>query len=75
MKVINMFGAALYKKDSKGKTRQWRAYTDYTLDGNGHITITIEHGQQGGKLQTKERKVVSGKNKGKSNETTIQQQT
>ena len=64
----------LYKKDSKGKIRQWRAYTDYTLDGNGHITITIEHGQQGGKLQTKERKVVSGKNKGKSNETTIQQQ-
>ena len=65
----------LYKKDSKGKTRQWRAYTDYTLDGNGHITITIEHGQQGGKLQTKERRVVNGKNKGKSNETTIQQQT
>lgn len=65
----------LYSLDSKGKVREWKASTDLTPDSNGYLTITIEHGQQGGKKQLKERKVKAGKNKGKANETTIVDQT
>lgn len=64
----------LYSLDSKGKVREWKASTDLTPDSNGYLTITIEHGQQGGKKQLKERKVKAGKNKGKANETTIVEQ-
>lgn len=70
-----MNNTILYSIDSKGKTRQWRAYTDYSLDDNGYMTITVEHGVLDGKLQTKERKVKSGKNIGKANETSLKQQT
>ena len=65
----------LYSLDSKGKVREWKASTDLTPDSNGYLTITIEHGQQGGKKQLKERKVKAGKNKGKANETTVVDQT
>lgn len=65
----------LYSLDSKGKVREWKASTDLSTDDNGYMTISIEHGQQGGKKQTKERKVKSGKNKGKANETSLEEQT
>lgn len=65
----------LYSLDSKGKVREWKAFTDLLEDDKGYLTITIEHGQQGGKKQLKERKVKAGKNKGKANETTIVEQT
>lgn len=65
----------LYSLDSKGKVREWKATTDLSLDDNGYMTISIEHGQQYGKKQTKERKVKSGKNKGKANETSLEEQT
>ena len=65
----------LYSLDSKGKVREWKASTDLLEDDKGYLTITIEHGQQGGKKQLKERKVKAGKNKHKSNETTIVDQT
>lgn len=65
----------LYSLDSKGKVREWKATTDLSLDDNGYMTISIEHGQQDGKKQTKERKVKSGKSKGKANETSLEEQT
>lgn len=64
----------LYSLDSKGKIREWKASTDLSKDSTGYITITIEHGQQDGKKQLKERKVKAGKNKGKANETSIEEQ-
>lgn len=64
----------LYKYDSKGKIRVWSAETTQKDATTGHITITITHGQLDGKLQTKTRVVKSGKNKGKANETTVDQQ-
>ena len=62
----------LYKYDTKGKIRQWKGWTELNEDGS--VTIKLEHGQQNGKLQIKERIVAKGKNIGKSNETTIEQQ-
>lgn len=62
----------LYKYDTKGKVRQWKGWTELNEDGS--VTIKLEHGQQNGKLQIKERIVAKGKNIGKSNETTIEQQ-
>ena len=62
----------LYKYDTKGKVRQWKGWTELNEDGS--VTIKLEHGQQNGKLQIKERIVTKGKNIGKSNETTIEQQ-
>ena len=43
----------LYSLDSKGKVREWKASTDLLEDDKGYLTITIEHGQQGGKKQLK----------------------
>ena len=62
----------LYKYDTKGKVRQWKGWTELNEDGS--VTIKLEHGQQNGKLQIKERIATKGKNIGKSNETTIEQQ-
>jgi DNA ligase-1 len=56
----------LYKKDKSGNIRVWQIYTN--ID-----TIYTEHGQQGGKIQLTS-KVVTGKNIGKKNETTVEQQ-
>lgn len=41
----------LYKLDSKKKVRVWKAYLRPEADGT--VSILIEHGQQGGKIQTK----------------------
>lgn len=62
----------LYKLDSKKKVRVWKAYLRPEADGT--VSILIEHGQQGGKIQTKTRVVKSGKNKGKVNETSVEEQ-
>ncbi len=56
----------LYIRDSKGKVRQWRVWTEGS-------TIVVEHGLQDGKLQQK-RTVAKPKNIGKINETTAEQQ-
>lgn len=56
----------LFQRDSKGKVRQWRVWTD----GDA---IVVEHGVQNGKLQEK-RTVAKPKNKGKVNETTGESQ-
>ena len=56
----------LYQRDSKGKIRQWSVRTE-------DETIIVEHGIQGGKLQTQITK-AKPKNLGKVNETTAEQQ-
>lgn len=65
----------IYARNTSGKPLRWKAYTDYSLDESGYMTITIEFGQVDGKLQTKIRKVKSGKNTGKANETSLKEQT
>ena len=70
-----MNNSILYTLDTKGKTRYWKAYSDLQSDRNGWITIKIEYGvKDSAKFITKERHVKSGKNIGKSNETSVQQQ-
>lgn len=64
----------IYSRAISGKALRWRAFTDYSLNEDGHITITIEFGQVDGKLQLKHRYVKSGKNLGRSNATTIREQ-
>lgn len=66
---IDLFGFA-----SSGKIKMWKASTDFSLNSDGHIEIIVEWGYVDGKKQTKLRVVKAGKNKGKSNETTIQEQ-
>lgn len=58
--------AILYKKDSKGKIREWRIRTEDNL-------IITEHGIKGGKM-VEERRLAEAKNIGRANETTPEQQ-
>lgn len=67
-----MLNTYLYKYDTKGKVRQWRGWLETNEDGT--VTIKLEHGQQNGKLQIKQRIVKSGKNLKKANSTTVYQQ-
>lgn len=62
----------LYKKASSGKEQQWELAVVPTphLDGVVAGTVRVRHGQVGGKVQTASVVVSSGKNLGKSNETT-----
>jgi len=59
--------AELYKTDSKGKTRHWRIWLD------SHI-IKTEHGLLGGEMVLSEKGIYKGKNVGKANETTPEEQ-
>ena len=56
----------LYGKDSKGDLRVWSIYTEGS-------EVVVKHGKLGGKVQEK-RYTAEGKSKGKSNETTPEQQ-
>ena len=76
MNIEHYNGTPLYTLDSKGKTRIWKAESNLILNNDGHIIITIKHGVDGSdRIQSKIRTVKSGKNKGRSNETTIEEQT
>lgn len=76
MKSLKTFnGVKLYSYNSKNKVLIWYAESDLELDSEGRIPITIYYGQQDGKISQKIRYVNSGKNIGKSNETTIFEQT
>lgn len=57
----------LYRKNSSGKLQQWQIWVEDT-------TIHVEHGQVDGKLQHTQDTIASGKNEGRSNETSIQGQ-
>ncbi len=70
-----MNGVTLYSKNKSGKILEWRAESDLTVDPDtGWITLNLYYGQQGGKIQHKVRYTKSGKNIGKANATTIEQQ-
>lgn len=56
----------LYKTTSSGSLRQWRVWSS-------GADVYTEHGQVGGKLQIS-KDTVKGKSKGRSNETTAEQQ-
>ena len=62
----------LYTLDSKGVTRQWRAWS--TINSDGSATENNESGIEGGKLSGIPVTVTSGKNIGKKNETSALQQ-
>ena len=61
----------LYKKDSKGKIREWVISCGNDQRGNYYETT---HGEQNGVMQTHRTYVESGKNIGRSNETTAEEQ-
>lgn len=56
-----MNGVTIYSRNKAGKPLVWKASTDYSLNSDGYITIKVEYGQEGGKIQTKERFVKSRK--------------
>lgn len=66
---VELFGFA-----SSGKVKMWKASTDLLLNSDNQIEIIVEWGYVDGKKQTKTRYVKSGKNKGKANETSIEEQ-
>lgn len=68
-------GKELFTKDTKGKTRFWKATSNLELNADGYISILIEHGVLGSdKVVKKERFTKTGKNTNKSNRTTIKEQ-
>ena len=72
--MSSLIDTKLYKYNSKNKILEWWV-TNLRENEDCTFSFDIKYGQQGGKIVTKERRVVNGKNKSKSNETTIQQQT
>ncbi|HRA10090.1 MAG TPA: hypothetical protein PKX31_00395 [Chitinophagaceae bacterium] len=61
----------LYKKDSKDKIREWEISTG--KDAKGHF-YKVTHGSVGGAMQEAVVYVLKGKNIGRSNETTPEEQ-
>ena len=57
----------LFKQNNSGSLQQWKVWVDGTV-------VNTEFGQVGGKLQYTQDEIKSGKNKGKVNETTPEQQ-
>lgn len=69
---VEMETPLLYKIDSQGVTRVWRAWT--TLNEDGTAVENNESGIEGGTLSGIPVTVLAGKNIGKKNETTALQQ-
>lgn len=67
MKLPDLFGKA-----SSGKIKLWRG--EAVDNGDGTASIFVDHGMEGGKLQTDEKLITEGKNLGKANETTPYEQ-
>jgi ATP-dependent DNA ligase len=61
----------LMKKDKNGKTRLWKIQAIFHDDS---YWISTTHGMQDGKMISTEKEVKTGKNIGKKNETSIEQQ-
>lgn len=61
----------LYKVSSNGRTQQWTTWVE--RNGKGCL-IWVEHGQKDGKLQQTSDRITEGKNIGRSNETTPEEQ-
>lgn len=65
--AISFQGGALYKKTSTGKIQSWRIFSRM----NEIVTL---YGQVDGKIQETSETISEGKNQGKTNETTPEQQ-
>lgn len=63
----------LYKMTNTGKIQEWKIQAYLTNRGTGVYKVT--HGQKDGKKQTTQTEIAAGKNIGRANETTIQEQT
>lgn len=72
MSVLTNF-PTLYAKASNGKTKQWAIRVEID-DVIGIATIIMESGYTDGKIAVNERKITEGKNIGRSNETTVEDQ-
>ncbi len=66
MELITLYGEA-----STGKTKVWSIEV---FERNGFGVIRTSHGYEGGKMQVAEKVIYSGKNIGRSNETTAVEQ-
>lgn len=64
----------LYKKTSTGAIQQWSIFVDASYDHSTGYNIITSHGQVDGKLQLGMDPIFEGKNIGKSNETSIEEQ-
>ena len=71
-KVIKKY-PILYKKDKSGKLRIWSILAIFKNTDNTYW-INLEYGQKDGKITYSEKEVKEGKNIGKKNETSIEQQ-
>lgn len=71
---MNYNNIPLYSKSKTGKTLVWSAFSDYSLNTEGFVNIIVTWGQENGKMQEKIRTVKSGKNLGRSNETSLKEQ-
>ena len=68
--VIKQF-STLFGKDKSGKTRVWNISVQHS---DSKYLICVSHGVQNGAMVTSTKEVKAGKNIGKKNETTIEQQ-
>jgi DNA ligase 1 len=73
MSLIKMF-PTLYQKNSKGKIKVWTVSVQDLGSAGPVICVVVDHGVEGGKIQNVHTIVKSGKNIGKANETTIEEQ-
>ena len=72
MKEHTALFEVLYKMDSKGKIRRWEVLVGSDVEGHYYEQV---HGLVDGKLQSAKTYVNEGKNIGKANETTVEEQT
>jgi DNA ligase-1 len=61
----------LYKRSSKGATQVWNICVQQSTDG---FDVVTEYGQEDGKMQVSRVKITKGKNIGRGNETTAEEQ-
>lgn len=64
----------LFKKNSKGKIQVWDVCVIRAGDESGAYWITTSYGERNGKVQVARDPITEGKNIGRSNETTPEQQ-
>ena len=63
----------LYAYSSKNKIKMWKAFLQ-PIQNSSHINIIIEWGYKDQAFQQKIKTITKGKNIGKSNETSVQEQ-
>ena len=72
--MAELYSTTMYQKGAKGETRVWSIRVNVNDENIEHATITRSHGVLEGKMNTVTRIITTGKNIGKSNETTPHQQ-